>query len=469
MKRPGLQISDQEREWLQGQMDLWRGEGIVTDEQAQQVLGLYESREVVVQRKRSRFFFALMGIAALLVGMSALLLIGYNWQAIPSAVKLIIIFAVIGATHGVGFYLRYGLQKRTASEVVFFLGCLLYGAGIWLVAQVFHVGGESATADGMIWWALGVLPFALCLDTLLLHALLVGLLVIWSGTEVLGSREVGDWLFLRWEAIPNGAYALPLLALPGLAWAYRHASHWTVSLYVLVLAWWAFLQVLALGSGGETALYFTGALGGLLLLVAESHRPGSPFAIPYRFYGAALVAIVLSILSFESFYGEFAELFSEAGMIATVSIGVFAWLTVSLTVAAERRRAGERTPADVRVRDLLRRQALPLVIVMMMILYLLLHASFGPLNAVMLVLAVIANAAMLGFAVWLMQIGLREDRGRTFAAGVLYFLLWAVQRYFDLFGDVGGMLGAAAIFFLCGAGLFAMAIYWRRRSEVSHA
>ena len=64
-----------------------------------------------------------------------------------------------------------------------------------------------------------------------------------------------------------------------------------------------------------------------------------------------------------------------------------------------------------------------------------------------------ANAAMVVLALWLMQVGLREDRGRPFAAGVAYFLFWAVLRYIDLFGAFGGMLGAALVFFLCGATL----------------
>jgi hypothetical protein len=76
---------------------------------------------------------------------------------------------------------------------------------------------------------------------------------------------------------------------------------------------------------------------------------------------------------------------------------------------------------------------------------------------------ILANVAMVGCAFWLMRIGLREDRGRPFAAGVLYFLLWAVLRYADLFGDFGGMLGAALMFFLCGAALFGVASYWRHR------
>jgi hypothetical protein len=86
-----------------------------------------------------------------------------------------------------------------------------------------------------------------------------------------------------------------------------------------------------------------------------------------------------------------------------------------------------------------------------------------------LVPTVLANLALIGLALWLMQVGLREDRGRPFTAGVLLFVLWCVLRYIDLFGDFGGMLGASLMFFLCGAALFAVAQYWRRRKVVRHA
>jgi hypothetical protein len=78
---------------------------------------------------------------------------------------------------------------------------------------------------------------------------------------------------------------------------------------------------------------------------------------------------------------------------------------------------------------------------------------------------IVANVAMIILAFWLMGVGLREDRGRPFAAGVMYFLLWAVVRYVDLFGDFGGMLGAALMFFLCGAALFGVGFYWRNRKQ----
>ena len=102
--------------------------------------------------------------------------------------------ALIG-THAAGFGLRYQLGWRRLSEVAFFLGCLFYGAAIWLLAQIFHI--TSSNYDGLWWWAIGCLPFALLLDTVLLHLLFAGLLALWVGFEVLSLES------LIW-GIPNG-------------------------------------------------------------------------------------------------------------------------------------------------------------------------------------------------------------------------------------------------------------------------
>jgi hypothetical protein len=76
---------------------------------------------------------------------------------------------------------------------------------------------------------------------------------------------------------------------------------------------------------------------------------------------------------------------------------------------------------------------------------------------------------MVALAFWRMRFGLREDRGRDFSLGVAYFLLWLVLRYVDLFGQYGGMLGAALVFFLCGLALAGVAWFWGQRREVAHA
>jgi len=76
---------------------------------------------------------------------------------------------------------------------------------------------------------------------------------------------------------------------------------------------------------------------------------------------------------------------------------------------------------------------------------------------------------MLLLAVWMMAVGVRDEIGALFAGGVLYFLLWTVLRYVDLFSDMAGLLGAALMFLFCGAVLFGLSVVWRKRKELRRA
>lgn len=428
-------------------------------DQAARVIDLYETKSEVAERNRSTALVTLMGVAAFLVGLGGLLLVGYNWGAMPDALKLLTIFGVVVATQLVGFHLRFGRHALLLSEVVFLLGCLFYGAGIFLVAQVFHL--NSHYPDGVWWWALGVLPIALCLDTLLLHALLVSLLAIWCGMEIIGFGDIGAWFFGRWGFIPNGAYSLPLLALPGLVWAYRIRSVANVSLYVPLLAWWLILQPIAWDLNEET-VFFIGAVGGLMMVIAECHATGSRFSIPYRLFGVLLTAGVLLAMSFYEFNEEILHSTFKAGSaVLALALVIFSAATIYLAVVKTRRLSLASHSVPMQIKQVLRRQCVPSSLVMIMLILFVWRFTIGePLFP-----TIVANGAMISLAFWLMGVGLREDRGRPFAAGVLYFLFWSVMRYIDLFGDFGGMLGAALMFFLCGVVLFGVALYWHKRKQ----
>ena len=444
-------ITAKQRAWLLDELGLWRRDALVSDQQAQRIADLYQGAGEHAEQGRSRAVSVLMAAAATLVGLAVLLLIGYNWDALSREIKLAMVLGTIAVTHATAFRLRYRRNAAARSETVFFLGCLLYGAGIWLVAQVFHINAHYP--DGVWWWAVGVLPFALCLETRLLHALLVGLLALWAGMEVLNFGHLGGWLFGRWDLIPNGAYSLPLLALPGILWAYRKQSFKTLGMYVPLLAWWTVLQVFA-WKLGTNPIYFVGSVGALLLVAAETHAVGSRFAIPYRHYGSLLIGGALVPLSFydlnKHMVGDWAGIFGPSAVLAFLGLAV----------------------VFVIHRTIPRRQAIPLGLAALMAILPLMMAgcrTSSCADAAALLPTVLVNVAMVAAAFWLMQVGLQEDRGRPFGAGVLYFLLWSVMRYVDLFGDFGGMLGAALMFFMCGGALYAVGRYWQGRKEVRYA
>lgn len=461
------EISERQNRWLAGELAEWQVRGILAEDQAARILALYGTSEELAERRGARAIFTLSSLAALLVGLAVLLLIGYNWEEMPAAVKLAIVYSALVGMHGLGFILRYRMGRRTASEVVFFLACLFFGAAIALVAQVLHINSDSP--DLFWWWAVGALPFALCLDTLLLHTMVVGLLALYAGFAVLGAATTGRGLFgLPWLPA-NAAWSVPMLALPGMLWAYRKGSAKTVTLYVPLLAWWVIMQPFAWRLEANP-LFFIGCVGGLFLVLAECHPEGSPMAIPYRFFGAAIVGGVLIPLSYYHLHEHLDLTDFTTGILVEMTAALVASVLAVVAAGEVDRRAA--TLARGRPVSLIeavwaehRRRWLPIGFT----LFLALLAAYEILVHEPMVPTVLANAAMVALAIWLMQVGLREDRGFPFSAGVLYFLLWVTLRYIDLFGDFGGMLGASGMFFLCGATLFGLAMFWRRRKVVRHA
>jgi uncharacterized membrane protein len=476
----GRKLSDRNRRWLAGELMHWQQSGIILPDQARQIYESYESPAETGGRKRRLAGFSLAALAALMVGLAVLLLIGHNWslvvagwEAMPRIAKLAAVFAALAGSHAFALWLRFRTPWRLGSEVAFFFACLMFGAGIWLVAQVFHV--DAHWPDGIWWWALGTLPVALCMDTLVVHCLLAGLLGFWAGSEVLGFPHMAGF----WNMMPNGAYSLLPLAGLGLLWCYRKGSSWGVALYAALLTWWIIVQGFSWGEffwGREEAgVYFIAATAPLLMLIGENHRQGDPAARPWNVFGSLLTAAMLIPLSFHDFHRwhdywyyhrSGAEMQHIGGLF--VLLIVLAAVAVLLTLLRPRRADETEHGLLPRLGDLARRQWFTLGISLSVIIMGFTDFLAWGMGTETWIPTIIANLAMIALAVWLMYVGLREEQGIVFTAGVGYFILWSILRYCDLFAEAGGMLGAAGMFFLCGVMLFGLSMLWRGRKEWRH-
>ena len=115
-------ISNHERQWLSGELAAWLDGGLIEEAQAEKILDCYESAAATGVRKQSRASFVLQAIAALLVGLAVMLVIGYNWDQLHWITKLCLIFGSVAGTHAIGFYLYSFTAARRSSEIAFFLG-----------------------------------------------------------------------------------------------------------------------------------------------------------------------------------------------------------------------------------------------------------------------------------------------------------------------------------------------------------
>ena len=479
----GKQLSNNIRKWFDGEIASWAAGGIISNDQANQIKALYETETEVVNRQQSIFSFALMGLAGLMVGLALFLVIGHNWDVIPWGAKLVVIFGALLGLQSTAIWLKFARQSKVGSELVFFMGCLFYGAGITLVAQIFHL--DAHYPDGIWWWAAAVLPVALCLETPLVHLLLISLLALWSGMEVIEFDHLVNRFFWGWWSMPNGAYSLPLLAAPGLVWCYRHRAPWTLTCYLALAIWWLILQAVAWDFEWQS-VYVAGVIGSAFLIIGELHDESSRFGRAYRFWGVVAVASTLIPLSFGEFYrstsyrwyGNEARQHWLLQVVGPATVMVLLFLATLVGGVYLSRSSTDSRPVGQRVSELISRQKVPFGLAFGFTIMCLLNSvfpqdsyasypTFGSLSSFS-AWTIPANVGMIGLALWLMQVGLNEDRVKPFIFGVVYFLLWSILRYVDLFSEVGGMLGAAGMFFLCGATMFGMAIYWRKRKQVQN-
>lgn len=196
-------VSRRAFEFLRGELSAWVDASLLTPEQAEAVSALYETRPYSVSR-------ALLSGGALLLGLGVICAVAANWQNIPRAAREAVI---------VGAYLACAaaaaanaLSSPRAARALFLLASLIFGAGVFLVAQMYHQSGHWSTAFGL--WAAGVLPGALLLRDRAQTALFQTLAAVFVvGGDPSFFYEAARMSPLRSDILPAAALAVSWLTL----------------------------------------------------------------------------------------------------------------------------------------------------------------------------------------------------------------------------------------------------------------
>lgn len=123
-----------------------------------------------IQRRVIRI---IVTIGAILVGVGIFSFIAANWQEMAKAVKISIIVIAMLASYTGGWFLREKWHYDKTGEALLLLGAIIYGAGIFLVAQMFHTRGNWP--DGFILWMIGTIIMAFAIDSFPLFYLAIPL------------------------------------------------------------------------------------------------------------------------------------------------------------------------------------------------------------------------------------------------------------------------------------------------------
>lgn len=263
------------------QIEQWLKEGTITKEQAAKMLA--DTSQYKKEQSSNKLIIAFSIIGAILLGIGVILFISSNWQQMPNIVKVLILLSSTAGSYYAGYMFKY--QRQTLVKVgasLIFLGALLFGATIFLIAQMYHINANSHTL--ILIWLIGIVPLVYALKTEAIAGLVSLLFFIWSGLFVFRNMSV--------ESAYGDIFVFPVLYLV--------------------------LGVLFFGIGGLHYL-----LDDLKLI-----------ARVYRIAGIKISMLALFLLTFRSFSGDISERLKISsqftGGFVTFSILAIVFMAINL-------------------------------------------------------------------------------------------------------------------------------------------
>ncbi|MBX3447613.1 MAG: DUF2157 domain-containing protein [Parvibaculaceae bacterium] len=157
---------------LKSDIDLWIERGWVTPANAELIL---QSADSAPAQRRMPVILAILG--AVLIGFAAMSFVAANWNEIPKLVKLVAIFGAMWAAWIAAIMLEKRNHPAFAQAAVL-AGLALFGAGIMLIAQIYHIVTDDP--GGVLAWAIASLAAALLLPSRPALALGILLTIVWS-------------------------------------------------------------------------------------------------------------------------------------------------------------------------------------------------------------------------------------------------------------------------------------------------
>jgi len=263
-------------------------------------------------------------VGGLLIAAAFLAFVAAHWIELARLLRLAILFAGILAAHGLGgWFARAG--QPVLADLCAAVGSIIFGAGIALVGQMYHLGGDFA--GGMLLWSLGALATAALTGSRGALAVALVAATIWSSMRILEVREPHFYFVVVWIIAAGLA----------LAWNSRVAAHLVA---LAALAWWI-AEALQPGLAPSFLLAYGAAMlfGAGLALAAAPWPSASSAGVVLSSYGAfalAGAAILQVIVANEGFYGRGGALNQPFWTISCGAAGAI----LAIVAAAMTRRAG---------------------------------------------------------------------------------------------------------------------------------
>jgi uncharacterized membrane protein len=134
--------------------------------------------EVPPEDAQARIIKMALIFGVLLIAAGIFSVIASNWQEFPKTVKILIIYFFLFAAYFGAWRFAEAYQRPKIGQPLYYLGSLIYGAGIMLIGQIFNASANWP--DAFIIWMLGVALAAYFLEIygLFFLGLAVGLVAV---------------------------------------------------------------------------------------------------------------------------------------------------------------------------------------------------------------------------------------------------------------------------------------------------
>lgn len=134
------------RKWLMNEGPKWVKQNIISDRQFEQILAQYDHKQQGLS--------ILTVLGSILIGLGILSFIAANWQEIPQLLRLGLV-AVIMCSFYIGGSALYERGHANTGTALLGIGLLSFGAGIFLIAQMYHLTSNSVSSF-LVWSASGL-------------------------------------------------------------------------------------------------------------------------------------------------------------------------------------------------------------------------------------------------------------------------------------------------------------------------
>lgn len=181
-----------ELQFLRRELQFLEESGALPAGKAAEINDMYEAE------KNFSYTKTLLYVGSFLIGAGILSFIASNWETIGKLAKFLIIMVLMTGSQFTGYKMESHYPKTSRS--LYYLSVLVFGAGIFLVGQMFHFGGDFQ--DAFLWWSLGTLPLAWVLKDkwMLLGASLFVLIYMFQDSFLQGIN-IPYWILLWMAAI----------------------------------------------------------------------------------------------------------------------------------------------------------------------------------------------------------------------------------------------------------------------------